>query len=175
PVPRPTTHSRRWPDQRISPGRMTWTRLSARTRPGTSISGWPAMLPSGAAADVTGRSIMGLRATDGATGEASPGPTILRGLAASATVISTSAKVVRASGELWPARWRGLARILSLLPRAGRSSATVRRAELPADDATHLISFGIATDCSRHLVSPGQELLHLVMAGAGFEPTKAPA
>jgi putative transposase len=24
-------HSRRWPDQRISPGRMTWTRLSART------------------------------------------------------------------------------------------------------------------------------------------------
>src|ERR1039457_2708686 len=31
PVPRPKTHSRRWPDQRISPGRMTWTRFSART------------------------------------------------------------------------------------------------------------------------------------------------
>jgi hypothetical protein len=55
---------------------MTWTRFSARTRPGTSISGWPAMLPSGAAVDVTGRSIMVLRATDGATGEASPGTTI---------------------------------------------------------------------------------------------------
>jgi hypothetical protein len=34
------------------------------------------MLPSGAAVDVTGRSIMVLRATDGATGEASPGTTI---------------------------------------------------------------------------------------------------
>jgi hypothetical protein len=31
PVPRPKTHSRRRPDQRISPGRMTWTRFSART------------------------------------------------------------------------------------------------------------------------------------------------
>src|SRR5262249_12703057 len=31
PVPRPKTRSRRWPDQRISPGRMTWTRFSART------------------------------------------------------------------------------------------------------------------------------------------------
>src|ERR1035437_8610589 len=31
PVPRPTTHSRRWPDQRISPGRMIWTTFSART------------------------------------------------------------------------------------------------------------------------------------------------
>src|ERR1039457_5648168 len=31
PVPRPKTHSRRRPDQRISPGRMTWTELSART------------------------------------------------------------------------------------------------------------------------------------------------
>jgi putative transposase len=31
PVPRPETASRRWPDQRISPGRMTWTRFSART------------------------------------------------------------------------------------------------------------------------------------------------
>jgi transposase InsO family protein len=27
PVPRPTTHPRRWPGQRISPGRMTWTRF----------------------------------------------------------------------------------------------------------------------------------------------------
>jgi hypothetical protein len=31
PVPRPETGSRRWADQRISPGRMTWTRFSART------------------------------------------------------------------------------------------------------------------------------------------------
>ena len=31
PVPRPKTGSRRWHGQRISPGRMTWTRLSART------------------------------------------------------------------------------------------------------------------------------------------------
>ena len=30
-VPRPKTGSRRWPDQRISPGRMTWTGFSART------------------------------------------------------------------------------------------------------------------------------------------------
>ena len=29
PVPRPKTGMRRWPDQRISPGRMTWTRFSA--------------------------------------------------------------------------------------------------------------------------------------------------
>jgi hypothetical protein len=32
----PKTHSRRRPDQRISPGRMTWTRFSARTG-----SAWP--------------------------------------------------------------------------------------------------------------------------------------
>jgi hypothetical protein len=31
PAPRPETGSRRWPDQRIPPGRVTWTRLSART------------------------------------------------------------------------------------------------------------------------------------------------
>ena len=31
PVPRPKTHSRRWPDQRISHGRITWKRFSART------------------------------------------------------------------------------------------------------------------------------------------------
>src|SRR6266487_7105692 len=31
PVPHPKTSSGRWPDQRISPGGMTWTRLSART------------------------------------------------------------------------------------------------------------------------------------------------
>src|ERR1039457_338800 len=31
PAPCPKTRSRRWPDQRISPGRMTWMRLSART------------------------------------------------------------------------------------------------------------------------------------------------
>src|SRR5215470_3575908 len=31
PVPHPKTYPRQWPDQRISPGRMTWTRLSAPT------------------------------------------------------------------------------------------------------------------------------------------------
>src|SRR5450755_2443338 len=30
-LPRPKTRSRRWPDQRISPGRMPWPRFSART------------------------------------------------------------------------------------------------------------------------------------------------
>ena len=39
PVPRPKTGSRRWHDQRISPGRMTWTRLSARTVLSTSRCG----------------------------------------------------------------------------------------------------------------------------------------
>ncbi len=34
PVPHPKTGSRRWHDQRISPGGMTWTRLSARTGAG---------------------------------------------------------------------------------------------------------------------------------------------
>ena len=38
PVPCPETHSRRWPDQRISPGRMTRTRLSARTALVTMIA-----------------------------------------------------------------------------------------------------------------------------------------
>src|ERR1035441_4056207 len=33
PAPRPKTDSPRWPDQRISPGRMTWTKFSARTVP----------------------------------------------------------------------------------------------------------------------------------------------
>ena len=37
PVQRPKTHSRRWPDQRIPPGRMTWTRFSARTRSGLRL------------------------------------------------------------------------------------------------------------------------------------------
>jgi hypothetical protein len=32
PAPRPKTRSRRWHDQRISAGRITWTKLSARTR-----------------------------------------------------------------------------------------------------------------------------------------------
>ena len=30
-VPRPKTDAHQWPDQRISPGRMTWMRFSART------------------------------------------------------------------------------------------------------------------------------------------------
>ena len=32
-VPRPKTDARQWPGQRIPPGRMTWTRISARTAP----------------------------------------------------------------------------------------------------------------------------------------------
>ncbi|MGO8883409.1 MAG: integrase core domain-containing protein [Streptosporangiaceae bacterium] len=40
PVPRPKTYSPRWPDQRISPGRMTWTGLSAPTiQPGQLFVG----------------------------------------------------------------------------------------------------------------------------------------
>jgi hypothetical protein len=56
--PRTKTDPRRWPDQRISPGRMTWTRFSALTgaRPaGVALSlqggrlqslGWRARLES---------------------------------------------------------------------------------------------------------------------------------
>ena len=44
-------------------------------RPGPGAGGWPAVLPSGAAVDVTGRSIMVLRAADGAAGGASPART----------------------------------------------------------------------------------------------------
>ena len=33
PVPRPKADSHRLPDQRVPPGRITWTRFSARTRP----------------------------------------------------------------------------------------------------------------------------------------------
>jgi putative transposase len=36
PVPHPETGSCRWRDQRIPPGRMTWTRFPARTRPETA-------------------------------------------------------------------------------------------------------------------------------------------
>src|ERR1035441_8846998 len=53
-------------------------------RPGPGAGGWPAVLPSGAAVDVTGRSIMVLRAADGAAGGASPARTPKRGLAAGA-------------------------------------------------------------------------------------------
>jgi putative transposase len=47
-VPRPETDSRRWHDQRISPGRMTWTRFSARTgdRERAAVRGNRAGLPS---------------------------------------------------------------------------------------------------------------------------------
>ena len=44
------------------------------SRPGTGAGGWPAVLPSAAAVDVTGRSVMVLRATDGPAGGASPSP-----------------------------------------------------------------------------------------------------
>ena len=37
PVPRPKTTSRRWQDQRIPPGLMTWTRFSARTQPRRTV------------------------------------------------------------------------------------------------------------------------------------------
>ena len=42
PVPRPKTHSRRWPDQRISPGRMTWTRFGRHR-----LTWCPGMGPAG--------------------------------------------------------------------------------------------------------------------------------
>src|ERR1017187_8411798 len=50
-LPRPKTGSCWWPDQRISPGRMTWTRFSARTVfvalvPGLS-AWWGGALPRG--------------------------------------------------------------------------------------------------------------------------------
>ena len=41
PLPRPKTRSRRWPDQRVSPGGMTWTRFSARTGTGPGAPGLP--------------------------------------------------------------------------------------------------------------------------------------
>ena len=44
PVPRPKAGSRRWPDQRISPGRMTWTRFRHAHQPGhrqLKPSPWP--------------------------------------------------------------------------------------------------------------------------------------
>jgi hypothetical protein len=36
--PRTTTGSRRWPDQRISPGRVTWIKFSAPTTSSVSFS-----------------------------------------------------------------------------------------------------------------------------------------
>src|SRR5712691_9864401 len=47
PVPRPKTGSRRWHDQRISPGRMTWTRLSARTDRLSKLEAQPGLLTCG--------------------------------------------------------------------------------------------------------------------------------
>ena len=46
-VPRPKTDARQWPGQRIPPGRMTWTRISARTAP---RAGHFSSRPSGARA-----------------------------------------------------------------------------------------------------------------------------
>ena len=43
-------------------------------RPGTGAGGSPAVLPSAAAVDVTGRSVMVLRAADDPAGKASPEP-----------------------------------------------------------------------------------------------------
>ena len=43
-------------------------------RPGTGAGGPPAVLPSAAAVDVTGRSVMVLRAADAPAGKASPSP-----------------------------------------------------------------------------------------------------
>ena len=42
--------------------------------PGTGAGGWPAVLPSAAAVDVTGRSVMVLRAADDPAGRAVPSP-----------------------------------------------------------------------------------------------------
>ena len=44
------------------------------SRPGTGAGGSPAVLPSGTAVDVTGRSVMVLRATAAPAGGASPSP-----------------------------------------------------------------------------------------------------
>jgi glycogen operon protein len=46
------------------------------SRPGTGAGGWPAVLPAGAAVDVTGRSVMVLRAADYSAGGAGPAGTI---------------------------------------------------------------------------------------------------
>jgi hypothetical protein len=43
PAPRPKIGSRRWPDQRIPPGRMTWTRFSEHTISISSRNGSPAL------------------------------------------------------------------------------------------------------------------------------------
>ena len=55
---------------------------SVPRRPGADAGGPPAVLPSAAAVDVTGRSVMVLRATAGPAGGASPSPaaTVQRGL-----------------------------------------------------------------------------------------------
>jgi glycogen operon protein len=45
---------------------------AAPSRPGTGAGGWPAVLPSGTAVDVTGRSVMVLRAADAPADGASP-------------------------------------------------------------------------------------------------------
>jgi glycogen operon protein len=45
------------------------------SRPGTGAGGWPAVLPAGAAVDVTGRSVIVLRAADYSAGGAGPAGT----------------------------------------------------------------------------------------------------
>jgi len=45
-------------------------------QPGTGAGGWPAVLPSGAAVDVTGRSVMVLRAAGDPASGASPARTV---------------------------------------------------------------------------------------------------
>ena len=47
---------------------------AAPTEPGTGAGGWAAVLPSGTAVNVTGRSVMVLRATAAPAGGASPSP-----------------------------------------------------------------------------------------------------
>ena len=49
---------------------------AAPTEPGTGAGGWPAVLPGGTAVDVTGRSVMVLRAADDQAGRASPARTV---------------------------------------------------------------------------------------------------
>ena len=43
--PRPKANLHRLPDQRVPPGRMTWTRFSARTRHGSRLLGAPITAP----------------------------------------------------------------------------------------------------------------------------------
>src|ERR1022692_218893 len=58
-VPRTKTGSRRWPNQRISPGRVTWMRFSAPTGP-RSVQSWPIWAAHNPTANVSPLRVDGL-------------------------------------------------------------------------------------------------------------------